>query len=482
MCTLRRRFVHYLFALILACCAMALPAQTPAPFPPADQKILDEIELGSFLFFWKEADPRSGLAPDKTGVRECSVAGVGFGLAALPVGIERGFITRQQGEARALTILRTLDASDARHAGVFAHFIDIETGKTTPGGYEHDASTIDTALLIAGALTAGEYFKGETERLANKIYGQVNWRAFVNAETNLVRMAWKPKAWNDMEGEGEFSECSWDHYTDETLLIALLGISAPNTAFRLAPEAMTNWLRPVGRYKGEPFIYTFPGTLFTYTFAQCFIDFRRAGKDTLGTDWFQNTVEAVKANRDWCRDHASKFATYGQDRWGITAGSGPDNSYIVPGCLPCGNKLDNPEGGTLHPYGAAMALPFLPGEAMAALRQMRDFQVGGRAVWKDPAQGGYGFADGFNVDRNWIGDQVFAVAQGPMLLLVENARSGLVWDYFMAHPAIKAGLLRAGFKGPLGIDDPGKGSPPLLLTATEPRQGLVTIPGGDVVR
>lgn len=464
---LRRRLTLYLLALVLACSALAAPAKTPDPFSPADQKVLDDIERGSFLFFWNEAHPQSGLVPDKTGIQVCSVAGVGFGLAALPVGVERGFITRAQGESRALTILRTLQASDARHAGVFAHFIDIATGKATPGGYEHDASTIDTALLLAGVLTAGEYFLGEAERLANDIYARVNWRAFVNPRTNLVHMSWKPKAWNAMEGEGDFTIGTWDQYTDETLLIALLGVAAPNPAFRLGPEAMTNWKRPVGRYKGEPFIYSYPGALFTYTFAQCFVDFRRTGKDPLGADWFRNTVEAVKANRDWCRDHAPKFTTYGQDRWGVTAGSGPGDSYIVPGCQPCGNASDDLlEGGTLHPYGAAMALPFLPGEAMAALRQMRHFTVGGRPIWKDPAQGGYGFTDGFNVDRNWISEQVFAVAQGPMLLLVENARSGLVWDCFMAHPCLIAGLKRAGFTDPLDIPSPAA-STPLLLTAKE---------------
>ena len=446
MNVLRRRITQYLFTLILLCSVMAPLAQTPDPFSCADQKILDEIERGSFFFFWKEADPHSGLAPDKTGVRECSVAGVGFGLAALPVGVTRGYVTHAEGEARAQAILRTLQASDAQHAGVFAHFIDISTGKTTPNGYEHNASTIDTALLIAGALTAGEYFKGEAERLANDIYGQVNWRAFVNPETNLISMAWKPKAWNAMAGEGEFTPSSWDHYTDETLLVALLGISAPNPAFRLAPEAITNWKRPVGRYQGEPFIYSYPGAFFTYTFAQCFFDFRRTGKDPLGVDWFQNTVHAAQANRDWCRNHAGQFATYGQDRWGITAGSAPDSRYIVPGCQPRGEAGDTPEAGTLHPYGAAMALPFMPADGMAALRQLRDFKVGGRPIWHDPAQGGYGFADGFNVERNWIADQVFSIAQGPMLLLVENARSGLVWDYFMGHPAIQDGLQRAGFK------------------------------------
>lgn len=443
--SLSRALSRALLALLLVACALTLRAQTPDPFTSADQKILGEIERGAFQFFWKEGDPRSGLVPDKTGVPECSVAGAGFGLAALPVGVERAYITRAEGEARALAILRTLQASDACHAGVFAHFIDISTGKTTRRGYQHNASTIDTALLLAGALTAGEYFKGEARRLADGIYGRVNWRAFLDPKTGMVHMSWKPAAWNAMEGEGEFTKSSWNHYTDETLLVVLLGIAAPNPAFRLAPETLTNWKRPAASYKGESFIYSYPGTFFTYTFAQCFIDFRRVGKDPLGVDWFQNTVRAAEANRDWCRDRAARFATYGQDRWGVTAGSGPDGRYIVPGGLPRGAKGESPEEGTLHPYGAAMALPFLPADAMAALRHLRDFKVGDRPIWHAPELGGYGFPDGFNVDRKWIADRVFAIAHGPMLLLIENARSGMVWDAFMAHPAIKEGLQRAGF-------------------------------------
>lgn len=414
-------------------------------FSAEDDRLLEKISYASFQFFWKEAHPQSGLVRDKTGVEVCSVASLGFGLAALPIGAERGFVSREEACERALKILRTLRASNAHHEGVYCHFIDLANGHTTSEGYESGASTIDTALLVAGAIVAGEYFGGQVNQLAEELFARVNWRAFVNPANGQVYMTWVPEPDKPMSRAGHFESQTWDWYSDETLLIVLLGQSAPNREYRLAPKTLTNWIRRKGSYKGKEFIISWPGTLFTYMFAHCFYDFKRMGPDPQGVDWFENTRQAAKANRDWCRDHSAEFKTYHKYRWGITAGSGPNHRYVVPGHQPRGADGDKPEGGTLHPYGAAMALPFLPEDSIMALRHMYSLEVAGKPIWKSPEQGGYGFWDGFNLDQNWVSDEVIGIAQGPMLLMIENARSGFVWKLFTQNRYIQAGIENAGF-------------------------------------
>jgi hypothetical protein len=261
-------------------------------------------------------------------------------------------------------------------------------------------------------------------------------------------MAWRADDPNNMTGAGSFDKQTWDWYTDETILISLLGQACPIETYRLKPDTMTTFNRPIGRYKaGKPYIYTYPGTLFTYMFAHCFYDFKKTGKDSLDIDWFENTRRAVIANRDWCRDNSGKFATYGQNLWGITAGSAPDDQYVVLGHPPRGASDNQGEYGTLHPYGAGMSVPFVPNDAIAALRYMRNLKIDNKPVWQDVNEGGYGFWDGFNIDRKWVSDHIIGIAQGPMLLMIENARTGLIWNLMMKNQDITAGLKRAGFKG-----------------------------------
>jgi hypothetical protein len=417
-------------------------------FSAADEALLDEITFSSFQFFWQQANSHSGLVRDKSGKDVCSVASLGFGLAALPIGVERGYVSFEAAKKRAISALKTLQNSNAQHNGVFCHFIDLKTGNTTELGYEGITSSVDTALMIAGSIVAGEYFGGEVKQLAEEISGRVNWASFVNPQNGQIYMAWQADDPNNMAGVGSFDKQTWDWYTDETILISLLGQASPIEKYRLKPETMTNFNRPIGRYKaGKPYIYTWPGTLFTYMFAHCFYDFKKTGKDSLGIDWFENTRRAVIANRDWCRDNSDKFAGYGQNLWGITAGSAPDGQYVVLGHPPRGASDNQGEYGTLHPYGAGMSVPFVPNDAIAALHYMRNLKIGNKPVWQGVNEGGYGFWDGFNIDRKWVSDHIIGIAQGPMLLMIENARTGLIWNLMMKNPNITAGLKRAGFKG-----------------------------------
>ncbi len=435
-----------LYIWLLLCFGATQCVRADFSFPEQDQVLLEEISRASFEFFRVHTHPVSGLVKDTSASPVCSVASLGFGLAALTIGAERGYLSRQEAADRAVRALTTLEKSTARKHGLYCHFIDYETGRPTHLGYEPIVSSIDTALLIAGAVTAGEYFGGQVKSLARTLYTRVNWAAFVNPDNRQVYMSWRADDPGHMDGSGHFEKQTWDWYTDETLLIVLLGLGAPNPDYRLAPESMTNWNRPAGRYKDGPeYIYSYPGTLFTYMFAHCFYDFRTAGRDPLGVDWHENTRRAVLANRQYCRDHADAYPTYGQNRWGITAGSAPRDQYVVPGHPPRGAQSDQGVHGTLHPYGAGMAVPFAPAEALAALREMRHLTVCGKPVWTSVEDGGYGFSDGFNLPECWVSDHVIGIAQGPMLLLIENARTGLVWKNMMNNPYIRQGLRRAGF-------------------------------------
>lgn len=440
------RFTFFLF-VVLFFCAGCLAGNLVDGISAVDEKLLDDISRASFMFFWNKADENSGLVRDRSNNDVCSVASLGFGLAVLPVGVERGYVTREAGCDRALRALKSLAGSNAQHNGMYCHFIDLKDGNTTQLGYESIASSIDTALMVAGAIVAGEYFEGEVKELAEKIYRRVDWQSFVDPDNGQIYMAWLADDSNDMNGAGAFDKQTWDWYTDETLLIVLLGQGAPESGFRLKTETMVNWNRPVGKYDdGDEFVYTYPGTLFTYMFAHCFYDFRATGVGPGRINWFDNTVRAVKANRNWCRDHASEYKSYGENRWGITAGSGPDKKYVVPGHEPRGARADQGKHGTLHPYGAGMSVPFLPADSIKALREMKGLKIKGQPVWQSVEDGGYGFWDGFNLDEGWVSDHVIGIAQGPMLLLIENARSELVWKLMMKNRHVRMGLKRAGFR------------------------------------
>jgi len=441
-----------LFAAMVICPMNESPAQNTQALPPysfsaEDDDFLEEVTNASFRYFTRHQNTTSGMIQDRSDTTTvCSIASIGFGLPSYAIAAERGWISKPEAQIRTVRALRTLEASPARRWGLFAHYLDMSTGGPTTGGYETAVSTIDTALMIAGALAAGEYFGGEVREIANRLYAEMDWTQFEDhANNRQIRMAWIPDDVNNYGGSGSFASPRWDWYSDETLLVNLLGIAAPNPDFRLDPEVhLSNWARQERTHGSSRFIVSWPGTLFTYTFAQCFYDFTRFGPDPQGVNWFQNTRIAVRANRDWCRWNMATYSTYGFHRWGITACSGP-SGYSVPGHQPRGAGGSNPMGGVLAPYGAGMAVLWEPTDAISALRHMKDFTFNGKAVWRSPFTNGYGFVDAFQVDADWVAPHHFGIAHGPMILCIENARTGFVWNMFHSNEHIAAGMERAGF-------------------------------------
>lgn len=415
-----------------------------------DDRLLEEVSRAAFGYFVDYAHPETGLIADKISAsRICSVAAQGFGFAVMPAAVERGWIDRDAAEERVLLALQTLHKSSGRKFGLFAHFLEMDTGDASLDAYEVGVSTIDSALMIAGALVAGEYFGGEVRELANKIYAEMNWSAFVNKDKgSQIHMLWEPADGRTFTGPGRFTPPTWDWYSDETLLIVILGVSAPNEEYRLPLSAWSNWNRPVGSDGRREFVYTYPGTLFTYTFANLFVDFSELGPDPNGINWWDNTRAAVLSNRDWCRANATEWKTYGRDRWGITAAGGPAYTYVVPGHQPRGAEGNDPGNGIVAPYGVGMSVPWEPRDTIAALRHMKTLEPGGTPLWKSPEDGGYGFWDSFSLDLEWVGQDVFAIANGPMIMGIENYRSGLIWDLMVRNEYLREGLSRSGFTLP----------------------------------
>ncbi len=424
-------------------------------FSPADEALLEQIQHGCFLFFWNEVGTPSGLAKDRMKGPVASVAAVGFQLASLPIGVEHGWITRGQGEARARTVLTSLvTRSDNKKYGLYLHFVDLDTGGLSRSGYEVLASTVDSALLMAGAVTAGEYFGGAVKQLADRMIADANWMAFAGGPDGFLSMGWGPSDKTSLAGPGTFHRLRWHVASDEERLVYFLAVGSSTPAHAVAPEVYYRLERIIKRHADMPPYAVSPqGTLFHYFFSHCWIDYRSLGVDrpdrwgvaTVPIDWFENSRRAVLTHRRRCIEQQDRFGTLSADRWGLSACAGRDG-YLVPEVRPNGIDKDDFRGGTVAPYAAGASIMFVPVEAMAALRAFHELadDRGRPFVWRDPEAGGYGFVDCFNLDQRFASDDYVGIDQGPMLLGIENARTGLIWRLFMGSGTAQAAVRRLG--------------------------------------
>jgi len=398
------------------------PQRRRAPHPPPasldEQAFLDLVEKYACLYFWNEADGTTGLVKDRClafyedGFPVASIAAVGFGLPCLCVAEARGWLSRAEVYQRILRTLRFFrDRVETVH-GFYYHFLERETGRRAGNS---EISSIDTALLIAGALFAGEYFAGtEVEKLADELYRRVEWSWMLDGGVH-PRMAWKP--------ETGFSAARWSGF-NEGLLLLILAVGSPSWPI----DARAWWeINRTPRTYG-PYEFVGPGVLFVHQYPHIFVDFRFLEDGLL--DYYANSLSATLAARRWAIDHAG--AGYGPDCWGLTACDGPDG-YRAYGA-PFG-----PEDGTVAPTAAGGSFPFTPAESLAALRHFYALQHG--ALW-----GKWGFVDAFNRRRKWISRVHIGIDQGPIALMIENYRSGLIWTYFMRNEYVRRGLQRCGFR------------------------------------
>ena len=468
------------------------PPGTPRPpfsFSREDERLLDEVQQGAFWWMYDACDPTTGLTRDRSSASYSSIASIGFHLAALPIGVERGWITRRQGFDRALRILKTLEKTP-RKEGLFYHFIDGTTAQIPPGSPEDAVSTIDSALLLSGMIVASSYFGGEVATLADRFVEDVNWTFFVDPQAEqphwrgFISLAWKPENTGEPEGKGRLSPFYWIDAGDEQRLVTFLAVAAPHPERAIDPSVYYRLRRPIGVDEaGGPFSYIpWSGALFTHFFAHCFIHYAAIGADNPSAfgaerrariDWWENSRRAVLMHQRKAELNPLGLPTLGRNAWGLTACDAA-SGYIVPGLYPTAHRFadERPDweyetspmaaredygDGTIAPYGAGCAILFTPDRAIDALRNYRSLRApdGSPLVWRSPrpakfdAPGpgeGYGFQDAFNLGTGWVAKDCIGIDQGPLALAIENARSGLIWRLFEAHPVVRNGFKRLGWR------------------------------------
>lgn len=458
---------------------VSLPQSTPRPpfpFSPRDDAFLDEIEHATFRYFWEAVDPTSGMVPDRTGAKAVSTAGLGYQLTAFAIGAQRGYVTKDEARARAIKILRLLEANPHnRKAGVFFHFVESTNAGPTTHGYEATASTIDSALLFAGMLTASSYFGGEVAAIADRLFADADWTFYVSGdearpyERGYISLGWKPKDKSDPTGDGTLMPFYWADAGDEQLLVNFLAEAAPVGAHRPDPTIYYRLRRRLGTYQDiGPFVW-FPwsGAMFTNVFAHLWIDYAAMGIDDPSAhdvdcrprvDWWANSYMAAEMQRRKAIENPQGIPTLGPNAWAMTACDSA-KGYSVPGLFPtplpmpgCRPKFDYttqmPQDdygdGTIAPYGAGMTVIFQPSHAIAALRHYRSLKgPGGQPlVWREDR----GFVDSFNSATGWVATDCVAIDQGALLLAIENARSGFVWDQFHTHRFVAGAMERLGLQ------------------------------------
>jgi hypothetical protein len=426
-------------------------------FSADDEKFLDEVERGCFQYLWNEIGSPSGFVKDRTSAAVASLAGVGFQLSALTIGVERGWITRDEGEKRARQVLRSLRRrDDNRREGIYLHFVEANSGDLYRP-FKNEASTVDHALLLAGAMPAATYFGGEVAKLVGDIAGESNWRAFISPVNGYLSMAWQPADNVNMKGDGKLMENSWRVASDEERIIYFLAVGCPTSEFALEPRDYYKLHRESRKHGDDPpFIASNTGTPFTYFFSHCWIDYRGLDADNPAefgieaprVDWFENSRRAILVHRKRCLEAADRFASFGQERWGVSPCMGFDDrgrmTYMVQDVLPNLFEHEEWQHGTIAPYAAGSSIMFTPAESLAALRAFRQLKDdnGKPLVWRDPAAGGYALADSFNLDQKRACDDNVAIDVGPMLLAIENARTRLIWRLFMQHEVAKRAVER----------------------------------------
>ncbi|HEX3559585.1 MAG TPA: glucoamylase family protein [Pyrinomonadaceae bacterium] len=396
-----------------------------------DEAFLEDLSHRAFQYFIDHADPQTGLVLDRAlasgeahppghpSRNITSSAATGFGLTALCVGAARGWITRAEARARVLKTLRFFAERASQEHGWFLHWMDKETGERR---WQSEYSSIDTALLLAGVLTARQYFREDplVVRLATLIYERVDFGWMLAGDPALLSHGWRP--------ETGFIESRWDTYS-EHLLLQLLAVGSPTHP--ITPRAWLAWSRKRITYAG--YTYLSDGPLFTHQFTQGWADLRGRRESWYPfTDYFANSVAATRAHRQFCIDLASEFAAYGPDVWGISA-SDSAHGYVAWGGPPRDPAID----GTVVPNAPAGSLMFTPDISLRALRTLKE-RYGERVY------GRYGFVDAFNPNTGWVDTDVIGIDQGITLLSTENLRDGLVWRYFMRNGEIPRAMRLVG--------------------------------------
>ena len=441
--------------------------------PPIGPAELEKLQRETFAYFVKEANPSNGLIADKTQPgAPSSIAAVGLALSAYPVGVARGFMSRADAVQRTLATLRFFDTSaqgtevDATgYKGFYYHFLDMRSGRRV---WECELSTVDTAFLLAGMLTAAAFFLDDTDdereirELADKLYRRADWQWAQNGGATVCQ-GWRP--------ESQFLSYRWQGY-DEAMFLYLLGLGSPT--YPLPAESYAAWTSSYQwrRIYGHELLYS--GPLFTHQISHLWFDLRglrdeyMRGKDS---DYFENSRRATYVQQRYAIDNPRGFIDYGETCWGITASDGPG-----PDTLEVGGRQrrffdylargvpDGPDDGTIAPWAVVASLPFAPEIVLPTL----DYFVNHVDLKTEDRLGFKATFNPTHPDRSknpfgWVSPWQFGLNQGPIVLMIENYRSGLPWRLMRSSPYVTCGLRRAGFTGGW-LDDPDGDRPPASST------------------
>ena len=416
--------------------------------------LLDSIQKDGFKYFIDKVNPDNGLVADSTWDNDTSsIAAVGFALACYPVGVEHGWMSRQDAVERTLITLRYLLSSPhsterdaAGYQGFYYHFLDLKTGQRT---WKSELSTIDTTYLLCGMLTAAQYFNqnvsGEREinALVDELFERVNWQWAQNAELTVTH-GWKP--------ESGFLDNRWQGY-DEGLMLYILALGAPKY-----PLAYDSYASYTSTYRWEThygYELLYAGPLFIHHFSHVWLDFRDLQDDAMrarGLDYFENSRRATYMHQQHAIQNPSGFDGYGENAWGITASEGPIRgtkpvvkdgrtfySYLARG-------VPGPDDGTLSPWTTITALPFAPEIALPAIEHFSTTypQLAGPYGMKcslNPT-----FRENITANTGWFSKDYYGINEGPVVLMIENYRSGLIWRLLGSSAYIQEGLKQAGFR------------------------------------
>ncbi|MEG2014112.1 MAG: glucoamylase family protein, partial [Clostridia bacterium] len=334
-----------------------------------------------------------GLMRDKYPKNDkcCSISATGFMLASMVAGEQLGYIGKEEARNICEKTLSTLLTLPESH-GFFYHFYDKDNCQRL---YKCELSTIDTALLIAGAITAGQHFGLQDK--ADKVFDRIDWNYFVDKDKQMFYMA---RYDNGFCGY-------WDVYAEQLILYILAcGAKEEN---RIDKNIYYSFQRLVGTYDKYEYIYSWFGSIFTYQFSHAFVSFKGL-VDEDGTDWFNNSVIASLSARQYCIDNASNHAGYGANSWGLTSCVTPNDYQGRIGCIPSGNgNIENISDGTVAPCGAIGSIIFTPKESISAMEHYSHI---------DRLNGEYGFFDSYNADFNWVCDEYISIDKGISLIMI----------------------------------------------------------------
>jgi len=447
------RIILFMNAFFLTFCGQRKEGNIVLTDKITDDSLFNLVQYRTFLYFWGGAEVNSGLARERIHMdgdypqndrNVVTTGGSGFGMMAILVGIERGYITRDEGIERLEKMVGFLEGSDRFH-GIWPHWLDGETGKVKPFGRDDDGGDlVESAFLAQGLLTVRQYLDRKKEKedlLAEKIdrlWREMEWSWHVKVNEKVLLWHWSPKI--------GFSKNHAIKGYDEALITYVLAASSPT--YPIKPDVYhEGWARGGQiKFQSEPFglhlelrhngAEEFGGPLFWAHYSFLGLD-PRGLKDRYA-DYWRHNVNHTLANRAWCIANPLGYKGYSEGSWGLTA------SYSVNGYA-AHAPGESTDKGVITPTAALSSMPYTPEHSLKAMRYWFD-------IYGDKLLGPYGFFDAFSEHENWFPQRYLAIDQGPIVVMMENYRSGLLWDLFMSSPEVKEGLRKLGFDSPHLID------------------------------